>query len=51
MRWQEPQFETVRPALADFIPSLTDQAEEPRFNTLGPPQASNVSSGMTISVA
>jgi hypothetical protein len=30
-------IKTVRPALADFYSSLTDE-QKARFNTLGPPQ-------------
>ena len=40
-------IKTVRPALADFYSSLTDE-QKATFNNLGPPQA-HVSSGMTSS--
>jgi hypothetical protein len=35
---------TVRPALADFYSSLTDE-QKARFNTLGPPQNANPRQG------
>ena len=42
-------IKTVRPALADFYSSLTDE-QKARFNTLGLPQATASCSGMIISV-